>query len=60
MLISKRSATKYQISRVSAFFKVLHNQQRNPNAERKTERSPSPDALMMSIAGTPLSIYLKK
>jgi hypothetical protein len=38
---------------------ITTNLQRASNAEPKTERSPAPDSLMMSVESTPLSNYLK-
>jgi hypothetical protein len=38
---------------------ITTNKQRPANAEPKTKRSPASDSLMMSIAATPLSNYLK-
>jgi hypothetical protein len=39
---------------------ITTNKQRASNAEPKKERPTTPDALMMSVGRTPLSIYLKK
>jgi hypothetical protein len=38
---------------------ITTNLQHPANAEPKTERSPAPDWLMMSVGVIPLSIYLK-